>query len=108
LLAVGNHENSPDYDYADGVTLYMYELGDRAGASTAIPSRPGQGGVTFDAARDGNVIEVRRQGESKPWQVLLINIDTITSIENGTAEPTPRGVLITPDSASDRLIIHLP
>ena len=41
LLAVGARDDRPDYDYADGVTLELYALGDNQTASCTIVDRGG-------------------------------------------------------------------
>ncbi len=108
VIAIGGQENRPDYDYGESVTLQVYELEDGRHASVAIPSVRGENQTTFTVRREGRTINVERYGKSKAWQVLLVGISTITSVEGGTAENSPQGVLVTCRADTDALQILLP
>jgi alpha-D-xyloside xylohydrolase len=107
LIAVGADDARPDYDYADGVTLRLYELADGARASAAIPSAGGEPAATFEARRDGDTITVERSGPAKPWRLLLAGIGQVGEVSSGAAEPSPLGALITPDAGAGSLRIRL-
>ena len=108
ILAIGNHDDRPDYDYAEGVTLQVYQLEDGKHAITEIPSLTGKIQMIFTVSRAGSSIVVERQGKSKPWQILLVGIPAITTAEDAVVENTPRGVLVTPASQAASLRIILP
>jgi alpha-D-xyloside xylohydrolase len=107
-LAIGNQDERPDYDYADGVTLRVYELEDGKWASTEIPSVTGEIQTTFVVTREGRMINVERKGKSKPWRLLLVGIPAAASVEGGAAENSPQGVLVTCSAEADTLKILLP
>jgi alpha-D-xyloside xylohydrolase len=72
VIAVGNHEDRPDYPYADGVTLYAFQLADDAEVTTVVPSLDGSRAATFVTTRQGDVIRVRRSGAvDGPWSVVV-------------------------------------
>ena len=54
VIPVGARDDRPDYDYADGVTLRLYEIPDGARVTTVIAP----GGQEFVTTRAGNVIRV--------------------------------------------------
>jgi alpha-D-xyloside xylohydrolase len=107
VIAVGSHEDRPDYDYGDGVALQVYELANGEHATVVIPSIAGNMDVTFEVKHEGRTITVERQGLSKRWQLLLVGIESIASIEGGTVEGSPKGVLVTPANDADCLSISL-
>jgi alpha-D-xyloside xylohydrolase len=107
IIAVGNHNDRPDYDYAEGVTLRVYELEDGKQISAEIPSVTGEIQTTFEVSRAGRMINVKRRGKSKPWQLLLVGIATIASVTGGTVESTSPGALVTPIPKTDHLQIIL-
>ncbi|MDQ5853291.1 MAG: alpha-xylosidase, partial [Chloroflexota bacterium] len=107
IIAVGSQADRPDYDYADGVTLQVYELADGQQATSVIPSTEGRRDVTFEVKREGRTITAERQGSAKPWQLLLAGITTTAPIEGGAAERSERGVLVTPAPGVDRLSMTL-
>jgi alpha-D-xyloside xylohydrolase len=102
VIAVGAHDERPDYDYADGVTLRVYELEDGGQAAAVIPSLKGDVGATFTVKREGRTITVTRQGRSGRWQVLMVGVNSVASVEGGKAESTSRGVMVAP--AGDEVI----
>ena len=107
VIPVGNHADRPDYDYADGVTLQVYQFGEGAHARVEIPALTGEIQTIFDVKREGNIIIVKRDGESKAWQVLLAGIPALASVEGAVVEKTPRGVLVRPNSEANSLKIML-
>ncbi|UUZ80284.1 alpha-xylosidase [Paenibacillus sp. P26] len=56
IVAVGSVKDRPDYDYADGVELHVFELEDGQSASARIVDRKGtvQATVTASRAEDGS------------------------------------------------------
>ncbi|MFN2272417.1 MAG: alpha-xylosidase [Anaerolineae bacterium] len=107
VIAVGSREDRPDYDYGDGITLRVYELTDGGRATAVIPSVAGDVDATFEVQRQGNEIAVERQGASKPWRLLLVGVKSVASVEGGTAESSPEGVVVTPAKDANRLRISL-
>ena len=58
VIAVGSHEERPDYDYGDGVTLQAYELADGERVAIVIPSVAGGVDATLEVQREGRTITV--------------------------------------------------
>ncbi|MDR7273753.1 alpha-xylosidase [Catenuloplanes atrovinosus] len=72
VLALGAVDDRPDYDYARGVTLALYELPDGADVTVSIPAVDGTEAARFTAVRTGDAITVTRvSGEPLPWRVRL-------------------------------------
>jgi alpha-D-xyloside xylohydrolase len=69
VLPVGAHNDKPDYDYADGVTLRLF--GEPTSTTVRIPALGGGPGTSFDVTADGaTVIVDRTEGPAQPWSVL--------------------------------------
>ncbi len=116
VIAVGSHAERPDYDYGDGVTLQVYELGEAQSVTAAIPSVTGNVETTYEVKREGRTITVRRQGPApdsfnrgpaKRWRVLLVGVETIRSVEGGEVDSAAQGALVIPTEGTDRLVITL-
>jgi alpha-D-xyloside xylohydrolase len=107
IIAVGSHEDRPDYDYGDGVTLQVYELADGEHATAVIPSLAGAVDATFKVKREGRTITVEWHGLSKRWQLLLVGSKSVAFAEGGTLQGSPKGVLVTPTHDADSLRIVL-
>ncbi len=95
VLAVGSDESRPDYDYADGFTLEMYELADGHASTVEVPDLAGGIAATFTVTREAVAVRVERQGDAKPWQVLLVGVSKVGSVDGGHVEQHERGTLVT-------------
>ena len=107
IIAVGSHEDRPDYDYDDGVTLQAYELAEGQPITVGIPSIAGSVELIVVLRREGQTITVKRQGSARRWQLLLVGVESIGSIEGGVATGSARGVRVTPAQNADSLSISL-
>jgi alpha-D-xyloside xylohydrolase len=105
IIPVGQHDDRPDYDFADGVTLQVYELAQGQHAPVVIRSLTGEVDVTFEVTRRDKTISIVRQGRTKPWQVLLAGVAAVSAVEGGTSQATPQGVLI--QAAGGSLLITI-
>lgn len=107
VLAVGANDQKPDYDYADGVTLHVFELGEGATAMTRVPTVQGGTAFTVRVSREGERIEVILEGDARNWSVLLRGIRQLQSVVGGTASVEELGVRVTPGSGIRRLSLFL-
>lgn len=56
ILAVGNNEDKPDYDYADGTTLKLFQIQDGVQVQAMIPDIEGREAMTVSvSAKDGKI-----------------------------------------------------
>jgi alpha-D-xyloside xylohydrolase len=95
LLAIGKHDNRPDYDFEDGLVFSLYQLSDGAVAETTVASATGDTVLKAKASRNGSTITL---SSDKP--VLLVNAKAVSKLTGGTSEVTPIGVLLTPIAGS--------
>jgi alpha-D-xyloside xylohydrolase len=107
IIAVGHHDDRPDYDYSAGATLHVHELADGAQASATIPTLEGDIAATFSIKREGRAITVERQGSVQNWRVLLVNVTVSATVENGTAVNSSQGLLVAPTGDAAHLKILL-
>ncbi|MET3847717.1 MULTISPECIES: alpha-xylosidase [unclassified Paenibacillus] len=107
LLAVGKEDSRPDYDYADGVSLHLFELGDGASAQADIVNTLAEQELSVTASRSGNVIEVKASGTGKPWTLVLRGIGEVASVDQGTAASGEHGAVITPAAGASSVTITL-
>lgn len=107
LIAIGNEQNKPDYDYADNVTLHLFELQDGNAAETIVYNTAGKEELEVKVKRSQNTIFVEYNSIGKPWSLLLRNIASITSIEGGTFSKTDEGIKITADKTNSFIVIKL-
>ncbi|WP_336771320.1 alpha-xylosidase [Paenibacillus sp. MMO-58] len=106
LLAIGSNNQKPDYDYADNVTLHLFELEDGATAKAVIHDLNGQPQATATAVRTGSTIEISYEGTGKPWQVVLRGIAQAAAVEGAESQQTSEGLKLVPASAK-KIIVKL-
>jgi len=106
LLAIGSNNQKPDYDYADNVTLHLFELEDGATATAVIHDLNGQPQATATAVRTGSTIEISYEGAGKPWQVVLRGIEQAAAVEGADPQQTSEGLKLVPASGQ-KIIVKL-
>ena len=107
ILPVGSQFDRPDYDYADGLTLQVYQLEEGKLVTVEIPALNGKIEARFDVRRDGNVIQIQRQGSSKPWNVLPVGIDIVKDVKNGELEVINGSVLVKVQKETSEIKIQI-
>ncbi|RKP57146.1 alpha-xylosidase [Cohnella endophytica] len=108
LIAVGNEDSRPDYEYADGATLHLFALQDGAVATADIPSAQGDPRLSVQASRRGNTITVTSEGTADSgWQLLLRGISSVASVDNGLATAHEQGTLVSSVVGTASIIIRL-
>ncbi|PRY37910.1 alpha-xylosidase [Umezawaea tangerina] len=96
VVPVGAVDDGPEYDYADGVTLHVYELADGASVTTTITTVDGEPGARFVTSRRGDVVTVEASSAPPGWKVLLVGAE-VASVHGGRTTGRDRGVLIQAD-----------
>ena len=73
IVALGAHDDKPDYDYPDGAELRVYSMIDGTEASTEIYGMDNQVALTATAVKNGNEIRITVDA-SKPYSIRLVNV----------------------------------
>jgi len=107
VIPIGSRTDRPDYDYSDGVTLQIYQLEDGKQVSLEIPTLDGKIETRFEVKREGNVINIRRQGSSKAWNVFLVGIDSVENTEYMEIEAIDGSTIIKARHETNELKIQL-
>jgi len=80
VLPLGAHDDRPDYQYADGVTLAVFDLDDRGEVEVVIPTLSGERDCSFATTRTDDAVVVRRSGPPAAWNVLLVGAYDATPV----------------------------
>jgi len=107
LIAVGATDSRPDYEYADQVTLHLFELQDGASARADVFDPRGDRKLTVTAARSGSAIEVAAEGTSAGWRLLLRGVDRVAGVDGGSAAADAQGTVVVPTPGASRLNVRL-
>lgn len=102
IIAVGDKENGPVYDYADEVTFQVYALADGAEKSCVVYNKESMKDIYIDSkltiTRTGNNYHFTVTGE-KPCKVVLVNAlsdGENALINNGAIKLQEKDCVITP------------
>lgn len=71
VLPVGARTDRPDYEWADGVTLRLFELADQHRSVVVVPASDGGDPTTFVVERTGDAVRVEARGAVGPWNVQV-------------------------------------
>ena len=73
ILPLGNNDQRPDYDYADGVTLVVSAFDEGAEASVEIPDLSGETVMKVNAKRVGDEIHLHVEGGNGNYTVKSLS-----------------------------------
>ena len=107
IIAVGNENSRPDYDYADNVTLHVFELKDGAKVETIVYDTEAKLNLNVTVTRKANEIIVEAIKVAKPYNIILRGIHNVASVQGGNFKDDKLGMLVTPDKGASKLIISL-
>lgn len=105
IIAIGSHEDKPDYDYADGVELRVYSLIDGKEASTKVYSMENQLDLSASAKKDGNTITITVNA-TKAYSIRLVNIKAKNAI-GATISTDGNDTLLTNFVGSSNIEVNL-
>jgi alpha-D-xyloside xylohydrolase len=69
VLPVGGRDDRPDYAWADGVTLRLFELADGHDEVVTVPAGEGGSAATFRVRRSGDQVHVTSDDAPGDWAV---------------------------------------
>ena len=95
IIAIGAHDDRPDYDYADSCELRVYALHDGAKADTIVYGMENVPELTVSVKRQGHTIIVTSDG-NKPYTIRMVNLHAASAV-NGLVVIDGNDTLVTPD-----------
>lgn len=109
VLPFGAMDNKPDYDFADGVNLRIYQFPDGEERVVEIPDLTGKVQATFTINRKGQELNIERKGRAaaKPWTVELMGYHPPAFTKGGATKPGMKSVVIAPAKGAKELVVSL-
>jgi alpha-D-xyloside xylohydrolase len=107
LIAVGAVDSKPDYDFADNVSLHLFELADGETAQAVVVNQAAEQELQVAVSRSGSKLAVHAEGTGKPWSIVLRGIDSVSSVDGGTQQAGSHGVIVAAASGTSELTIEL-
>jgi alpha-D-xyloside xylohydrolase len=107
IIAVGADDRHPDYDFAAGVTLHVFEPADGATITCQVPDQVGGTVLTAQVTRKGSELRITVQDAAKPWQALLRNVKAVAQVQGGAASADALGTLVTPETGMSTVVVRM-
>ena len=74
IIAVGNNNQLPDYDYSQNLTLHIFELSEQKPAYAEIVNQDGKTMLNVSAVKTGNQVAFTFDGKTQGLSVILRNV----------------------------------
>lgn len=84
ILTTGASDTRPDYDYADGVELGLYQIAAGATVTRTVRNAKGDVELQVTVVRNGNSLKLSAEGAGKPFRVTLHGMGEAVSVQGGT------------------------
>ncbi|MDS0527808.1 alpha-xylosidase [Clostridium sp. SHJSY1] len=84
LIAIGNENKVPDYDYREDVSILAYELKDGVEASTKVLDMNENETLSVKVLKRNNKITIESEGVDKPFNIIFKNVVYIKNVEGGS------------------------
>lgn len=104
ILATGANNTRPDYDFADGVELGLYQLEEGVSVTRTVRNMKGETELAVVAVRKGNQVTLSAEGAGKSFKVSLHGMGEVASVHGG--ELTNEGI-IEVSSFSGKTELHI-
>jgi len=105
VLPFGAYDDRPNYNYCDDITLMVYELDKQGEIEIQIPDINGKIVTVFRFTYTESRMNIERTGESKAWNMLMVNKPTLKTKSAGEVEVTPKGLIIRCDANLNSLTL---
>ena len=105
ILAVGAKDEEADYDYADQVTLKVYELKENVSSTTVVYNNSKELSLKAEIIKREHIIQIDVSAE-KSYFVELVNVNNIVSVDNGSFQTKGNNTIITP-SGKGPVVCHI-
>lgn len=97
IVALGARDDAPDYDYADGAELRIYELKEGETVTKSVYSMKQEEELKITAVKLNGTITLDVQSD-KTYTVRLINV-TCVSVEGATAQTEGNDTILIPSAS---------
>ncbi len=103
IVALGAHDDKPDYDYGDHAELRLYSLQDGKEASTVVYGMDRAEEIAMTAVRNGNQMQITVRSD-KDYNIRLVNVIAI-SVSRGEVKIDKRDTVIELSGNTDFTVI---
>jgi alpha-D-xyloside xylohydrolase len=103
VIAIGSHDDRPDYDYADDCELRVYAIHDGVQVDTVVYDMGNIPMLSVSVKRQGHTIFVTADA-SQPYKIRMINMRAANAVR-GFLTIEGNDSVVTPDSGASMIEI---
>ena len=92
IVAIGANDQTPEYDYTDGLTLNVFSLKDKAEAT--VCDMYGNEALKAKAVNEGGKVTITVEGTYKNLKVCMRNVCEVKNLTGAVAECGDKGVIL--------------
>ena len=92
MLPMGSNNQTPEYDYTDGLTLHVFELGDTA--ELLVNDMYGADALKVRAIRKNGEVTFTLDGAFHDLKICLRNVKAVESLTSATADSSDLGLVL--------------
>jgi alpha-D-xyloside xylohydrolase len=107
IVALGQDETRPDYDYASDVELHLFAFQDGSQASTVVYNTQGQPELQVRVHRQGQRLSIQAESVGKAWTVVLRGVAAVESVTGASYQHSAQGVVLVPKQGESHLEVVL-
>ncbi len=108
IIPMGENKEKPDYDYANNVTLYVFEPQEEKKICCEVYNQERKVDLKVNLIKEKNIIKINVEKDSgKPYSILLFNINEAKNVIGGKLEKTEKGIKIIPEKSIKEITIEL-
>jgi len=107
IIPIGNNSSSTEYDFADEVTLHVYNLNENVWHEVFVVCREGEDELMIRLNLLEGEFTIEPIKANKQWYIMLHNVSSLHSADNATYNSKDNGCYIIPTDFSRRVIIKV-
>ncbi|MEM1574212.1 MAG: hypothetical protein QXY96_07045, partial [Candidatus Methanomethylicaceae archaeon] len=107
IIPIGNNKERPDYDYADNVTLYIFEPIEGKESICEVYSLKKEVELKIKLLKENNKTKINIEKDlGKPYSIILFDNFKVQKVIGGEIEKTEKGIKIIPNKGVKEIIIE--
>ena len=92
IIPVGSNNQTPEYDYTDGLTLHVFTLGDKA--EVLVNDMHGKDALMATAVKENGKVTFSFDGKINDLKVLMRNVHEIRNLSGAESEESDQGIIL--------------
>ncbi|WP_088102007.1 alpha-xylosidase [Halalkalibacter urbisdiaboli] len=107
LIAIGQEDSKPDYDYTDGVEFHLFELEEGQQTTATVCTTQGAPTATLTASRQSNKIVFAIEGFVSNWSVMLRGNEQVQAVIGGSLVNDKHGSRLIPNAGESNIEVRV-